>query len=70
MRRHTPTKFSNGKKKDLVKITPGKRKFKDVEKNKSAKKSKVGKADYTQNQPGEKSSFATTLEKFGGGHTR
>ena len=41
-------KVSNEKENDLVKITPGKRKFKEEVKNiKTAKKSKFGKADYT-----------------------
>ena len=43
--------------KDLVKITPGKRKKENSENNQSSKKTKVGSADYTKNQPEGKTSF-------------
>ena len=63
--RSIPGKTPQGKKPDLRIETPGKRKCKENAVNSSSKKTRLGVADCTRNQPDVKTSFGDLLLKFG-----
>ena len=66
MNQPIPGKTPQGKKPDLRIETPGKRKCKENAVNSSSKKTRLGVADCTRNQPDVKTSFGDLLLKFGG----